>query len=519
MASFVSQYNFERGARAPDLPEKVTVFDTTLRDGEQTPGVALSPAEKIHIAEQLAKLGVDIIEAGFPINSQTEQNTIKQIQEMGLKSKICGLARAVDADIECAINCKVDIVHTFISTSDIHIKHQMNSTREAVKKSAINAVKKIKERGVKCIFSPMDATRTDFDFLIDVCKAVEEAGADTINIPDTVGVMNPRAIGQLFGRIRREIKTPLDVHCHNDFGLAVANTLAAVEAGASQVQVTINGLGERAGNADLSQTVMALEILYGVKTNINSRLLTETSKLIERFTMINLPPNTPLVGKNAFTHESGIHAAAILKNASTFEPLSADLVGQRSRVVLGKNTGKHAVENTLHAMGYKLTPDQLAQVTQRIKELAIKQKKMSEDDLIAIADDVIGKLPDKETLIKLDEFSVFTSNKMRTVANVVIELNGKKNIGSGTGVGAVDAAYHAICSAASMPIKLTEYNLKAITGGTDALAHVLIRIEDDKKNEYQADSVHEDIVLASVNALIKSMNKMAISRSGGRADG
>ena len=337
MGTFVSYYNFDAETRqSMDLPKKVSVFDTSLRDGEQTPGVVFTGKEKCHIATELSKLGVDIIEAGFPANSEEEQKNIQEITGLGLKSKICTLARAVESDIEGCIKCNPNMVHTFISTSDIHIKYQMNTTREAVMKRAIDSVDKIKNQGFECMFSPMDATRTDFDFLVKVCKEVENAGADIINIPDTVGVMNPPAMRSLFKRLKNHLKIPLDVHCHNDFGLAVPNTLAAVESGASEVQVTVNGLGERAGNANLAQVVMSLNILYGVNTNIKTQGLTEISKLVERLSMIHNPANTPLVGKNAFSHESGIHAAAILKRAETFEPISAEMVGQRSRVVIGK---------------------------------------------------------------------------------------------------------------------------------------------------------------------------------------
>ncbi len=509
MNSFVSTFNFEPEIRKTMLiPEKVFIFDTTLRDGEQTPGVSLTSNEKMHIAEQLDKLGVAIIEAGFPINSQIEKEAMMQIAGAGFKSKICGLSRVIERDIDACIESNVDIIHTFVSTSAIHIQHQMNTTQEAVKEKAIRAVSYIKEHGFECLFSPMDATRTELGYLIEICKAVEEAGADRINIPDTVGVMNPSAMKYLISKLRNELTIPLEVHCHNDFGLAVPNSLAGVEAGASYVQATINGLGERAGNASLEQVVMSLEILYGIKTDIKTELLTETSKLVERLTVVHLPPNTPLVGRNAFTHESGIHAAAILKNSMTFEPITPEMVGQKSRVVMGKHTGRHAVRDTLQDMGYTVTEIELEEITKRIKKIAEKQKKISEDEVIAIADDVIGAVSSVSDRIKLDEFTVFTSNKMRSVSSVVIEINGIKKVGAATGVGAVDAASKAILSIVPIEAKLTEYNLKAITGGTDALANVLIRIMDKEKNEYHAEAVHEDIVLASVNALIKGMNKV-----------
>ncbi len=516
MKTFVSHYNFVDDVRSTmKLPEKVFIFDTTLRDGEQTPGVSLNGSEKLHIAEQLDKLGVAIIEAGFPINSIPEKDIIKQISGAGFKSKICALCRVIEKDIDACIECDVDVVHTFVSTSDIHIKYQMNTTKEEVKEKAVEAVSYIKEQGFECLFSPMDATRTDFTYLAEVCKAVEEAGADRINIPDTVGVMNPPAMKYLISKLRKEISIPLEVHCHNDFGLAVPNSLAGVEAGASYVQATINGLGERAGNASLEQVVMSLEVLYGIKTGINTELLSETSKLVERFTLVNLPPNTPIVGRNAFTHESGIHAAAILKNNMTFEPITPEMVGQKSRVVMGKHTGKHAVKDTLTDLGYHVDEEQLQRITTRIKELAEKQKKISEDEIIAITDDVVGGSSSGTDKIKLEEFTVFTSNKMKSVSSVIIDIDGTKKVGTAIGIGSVDAASKAIFSALPMEVSLTEYNLKAITGGTDALANVLIRITDKEKNEYQAEAVHEDIVLASVNAMIKGMNKVMKKKTSG----
>ncbi|MEK6973413.1 MAG: 2-isopropylmalate synthase [archaeon] len=507
-------YNFIADVRGRmDLPDAVFVFDTTLRDGEQTPGVSLSGAEKMHIAEQLDKLGVAVIEAGFPINSNPEKEIVKQIAAAGFKSKICALSRVVENDIDACIDCDIDIIHTFISTSDIHIKYQMDTTREEVKERAIKAVSYIKNQGFECLFSPMDATRTDLTYLIEVCEAVSQAGADRINIPDTVGVMNPQAMKYLVSKLKSSLKVPIEVHCHNDFGLAVANSLAGVEAGASYVQVTVNGLGERAGNASLEQTVMGLESLYNIKTGIKTEMLTETSKLVERFTFINMPPNTPLVGKNAFTHESGIHAAAVLKSNMTFEPIVAESVGQRSRLVMGKHTGKHAVEDTLKGLGYSANEKQVEQITVRIKDLAEKKKKIFEEDLAAIADEVIGNFSNVKDRVILEEFNVFTSNKLKSVSSVILSVDGIKKIGVSSGVGSVDAATKAILSAVPLDMSLKEYNLKAVSGGTDSLANVLIRIADKQKNEYQAEAVHEDIVLASINALIKGMNKIMANNS------
>ncbi|MBU4406614.1 MAG: 2-isopropylmalate synthase, partial [Candidatus Altiarchaeota archaeon] len=307
---------------------KIKIFDTTLRDGEQTPGVALTVDNKIQIAQALAEMGVDIIEAGFPMNSEFEFQAVKKIAKE-VDTTICGLARALQPDIDSCIKADVNLVHTFISTSPQHLKYQMNKTQDEVYEMAVKAVEYVVDHGLPCIFSPMDATRSDFSYLLRVCKGVEEAGAKVINVPDTVGVMYPSQMREFIAKIRKEVKIDLDVHCHNDFGMAVANTLAAVEAGCNQTQVAVNGLGERAGNADLEQVVMALEVLYKIKTNIKTENIYKTSKLVERLTGVRVMPNFPIVGDNAFAHESGIHVHAMLKKAETFEALKPEMVGAR----------------------------------------------------------------------------------------------------------------------------------------------------------------------------------------------
>ncbi|MEA3255231.1 MAG: 2-isopropylmalate synthase, partial [Candidatus Altiarchaeota archaeon] len=308
--------------------KSVKIFDTTLRDGEQTPGVALTLEKKLEIAHALTDLGVDIIEAGFPINSEGEFQAVKKISRE-VDTTVCGLARALKPDIDKCIEADVQLVHTFISTSPQHLKYQMKKSEDEVYKMAVEAVEYVVDHGIPCLFSPMDATRTDLPYLLKVCRGVEEAGAVTINIPDTVGVMYPSGMKELMKKIREEIRIDLDVHCHNDFGMAVANTLAAAEAGCNQVQVAVNGLGERAGNADLEQVAMALKLLYGIETNINTKKIYPTSKLVERLTGIRVMPNFPIVGDNAFAHESGIHVHAVLKKAETFEPIKPEMVGAR----------------------------------------------------------------------------------------------------------------------------------------------------------------------------------------------
>ncbi len=503
--AFVSPYNKRSEGRSAEI------FDTTLRDGEQTPGVSFTHSEKMHIAEKLDEAGVSVIEAGFPINSKPEEKAVKDIVGMGLSAKVCALARVKEEDIEAAAGCGVDIIHVFVSTSDLHLKYQLRKSRKDVLEMARKAVLSVKDRGMKCLFSPMDATRTEFGYLVDVCRAVRDAGADMINIPDTVGAISPPAMKGFIERIKSEIDIPIAVHCHNDFGLAVANSIAGVEGGADQVQVSVNGLGERAGNADLAQVAVSLEALYGVRTGIKTEKLSELSSAVERFSMINLPPNFPLLGKNAFAHESGIHAHAVIENNACFEPIPASMVGQKSRIVIGKHTGKHAVREILKNMGYKLSENQVMKVVEKVKTLAEKQKKIVEDDVIAIADDVAGELKDDEKIVSLKELSVFTGNMTTPTAMAKLSIRGKERIGTATGVGPVDALSKAIKSVVGPDIKLKEYNLKAITGGTDALADVVIKIEDRKRNVFQAEAVDEDVIMASALALIKGINK-ALSR-------
>ncbi|MEM3400078.1 MAG: 2-isopropylmalate synthase [Candidatus Micrarchaeia archaeon] len=508
MRAFVGEYNKEVRGSFKKMPKSVAIYDCTLRDGEQTPGVSFKKEEKLRIARQLDKLGVDYIEAGFPINTKPEFEAVKEIAGMGLSAKISGLARVIREDMDACIDAGVSMVHVFVSTSDIHLKYQIQKTRSEVYELAVNSVSYVKEHGLECLFSPMDATRTDFDYLVKVCKGVEEAGADAINIPDTVGVLNPPATRHLISRITERVKVPVHIHCHNDFGLAVANSLAAVEGGARGVHVTVNGMGERAGNASLEQVVMSLHALYGVKTNVKSKCLTETSVLVEQLSEVQLPPFYPIVGKNAFAHESGIHAHAVLKKAETFEPLVPEDVGQKRRIVIGKHSGKASIERALSDLGYRVEGETLLEITRRIKETAEAKKRIYDEDIIAIAEDVLGH-GKREPFVVLDEVTVVTGNKVTPTASVVLKYEGETIKGASQGVGPVDAAANAIQAiiGADTKVKLMEYNLRAITGGTDALADVTIKIQDERRNVFQANAVDDDIVMASVDALLRAINE------------
>ncbi|ADG13125.1 isopropylmalate/citramalate/homocitrate synthase [Methanocaldococcus infernus ME] len=489
------------------LPDRVYIFDTTLRDGEQTPGVSLTVDEKVEIAINLDKLGVDIIEAGFPISSSGEYEAVKKIASLNLDAEICALARAVKEDIDRAIDCGVDRIHTFIATSPLHRKYKLKMSKEEIVEKAVNAIEYIKEHGIKVEFSAEDATRTEIDYLKEVYKKAVEAGADIINVPDTVGVMIPRATYYLISELRKEIDN-ISVHCHNDFGLAVANSLAAVEAGAIQCHVTVNGLGERGGNAALEEVVTSLHFIYGIKTKVKTEELYNISKLVEKLTEVKVQPNKAVVGDNAFAHESGIHAHGVLAHALTYEPIPPELVGQRRRIILGKHTGTHAIEAKLKELGYtNINKEQFKEIVKRIKSLGDKGKRVTDKDVEAIVEDVIGRVSKRERVVDLEQIAVMTGNKVIPTASVALKINDNLIKTSAIGVGPVDAAVKAIQKAIGEKIKIKEYHIDAITGGTDALAEVVVTLEGYGK-EITTKAAREDIVRASVEAVIDGINKI-----------
>ncbi|MCS7114682.1 MAG: 2-isopropylmalate synthase [Candidatus Bathyarchaeota archaeon] len=492
----------------------IRIFDTTLRDGEQTPGVSLSIDEKVEIARQLDMLGVDVIEAGSPMSSEGEKEAVKAIAKAGLKAEICALARTTREDIDSAIQCEVNSVHTFVSVSDIQIKHALNSTHEQVLKATVDSVEYVKDHGLICEFSPMDATRAEMEFLKEICKAAEEAGADRINIPDTVGVMIPGHMKNLIGEIRSVVKVPISVHCHNDFGMAVANSLAGVEAGATQVHVTVNGIGERAGNAALEEVVMALNALYKYKTGINTRLLYSTSKLVSRLTGIPIPPNKAIVGENAFSHKSGIHTRGVTVEPLTFEPITPEIVGRRRRLEAGKLAGRHGIKAQLEEVGIHPTKEQLKMIVKRVKELGDKGKIVTDADLMAIARAVMGEIVKEERVVDLSGLTVVTGINTIPTATVKLKIGDKEYISTETGVGPVDAAIKAIqkVTSALVDVKLSEYRLEALTGGSDAVAEVIVKVEDKSGNIVSARAVNEDIVRASVEAMIEGINRCLLKR-------
>jgi 2-isopropylmalate synthase len=490
----------------------IRIFDTTLRDGEQTPGVSLTMEDKIEIARQLSKLGVDVIEAGSPMSSEGEKRVVKEIAAAGLESEICGLARATRSDIDAAIDCDVNVVHVFIPTSPVQMKYAVNMTPEQVLSATVDHVEYVKKHGLKCEFSPMDATRSEPRFLKQVCQAAEKAGADMLNIPDTVGIMIPKTMRKLIEDVRKAVKMPISVHCHDDFGMAVANSLAAVEAGATQVHATINGLGERAGNASLEEVVMALHMIYKLKTGINSRLLYSTSRIVATLTGIFVQANKAIVGENAFAHESGIHTRGVTVKPLTFEPIKPESVGRTRKLVAGKLAGTRGIKAELQEIGIHPTEDQLKEIVQRVKELGDKGKMVTDADLLALTSAVMGEVIAEEKIVDLCDMAVVTGIKVIPTASVRLVLDGKEYIAAETGVGPVDAVLKAIQKLTSnlAKIRLNEYRLEAITGGSNAVAEVVIKVEDERGHIVSARAAREDIVMASVEAMINGINKCLI---------
>lgn len=483
-----------------------------MRDGEQSPGVSLTQDDKIEIAKQLGLLGVDSIEAGFPASSEGEKKVVKEIVDLKLDSEICALARANRNDINAAIECDVPAIHVFIPTSPVQMKYAVNMTPEQVLSAAVDSIEYVKKHGLICEFSPMDATRTQTKFLQQICQAAEKAGMDRLNVPDTVGIMIPRTIAKLIEDLKKTLKTPISVHCHDDFGMAVANSLAAVEAGAKQVHCTINGLGERAGNASLEEIVMALHMIYKLETNVNTRLLYSTSRMVAALTGLQVQANKAIVGENAFAHESGIHTRGVTVKPLTFEPIKPELVGRTRKLVAGKLAGTRGIKAELEEIGIHPTEEQLKEIVQRVKDLGDKGKMVTDADLLALTSAVMGEVVGEEKIVDLCDLAVMTGIKVIPTASVRLALDGKEYSAAETGVGPVDAVLKAIQKLTHNleKISLKEYRLEAITGGSNAVAEVVIKVEDEKGNIVSARAAREDIVMASVEAMINGINKCLI---------
>lgn len=498
--------------------DRLYIFDTTLRDGEQSPGASLTSDEKLEVALQLAELGVDIIEAGFPIASPDDAAAVERIAAEVKGPIIAGLARCKPDDIDVAwesLSAGENVrLHTFISTSDIHLKHQFRMTREEALEHAVAMVKRAKKYVSDVEFSPMDATRSDWDYLYRVLEAVIDAGATTINIADTVGFATPGEFGKLIASIRERVpnsdRAIISVHCHNDLGMAVANSLSAVLNGARQVECTINGIGERAGNAALEEIVMATRTrsdIYCVETGIDSSQIYKTSRLVSNLTGIVVQPNKAVVGSNAFAHESGIHQDGVLKERTTYEIMDARNVGlSDSTLVLGKHSGRHALRKRFEEMGYRLSEEEVNRAFIRFKEIADKKKEITSKDLEAImADEIVAV----EELYQVRRLQVSCGYPAVPTATVELRLpNGEDRMEVATGTGPVDACYKAISRMIDVPVRLVEYSVRSVTSGIDALGEVAVRI-DSAGRTFHGRGADPDIIVASAKAYLNAINKAA----------
>ena len=485
---------------------KVKFLDTTLRDGEQTPGVSLTLDEKLAIARGLDLLGVQVIEAGSAMTSDGERQSIKAIAASGLSAEICSYVRALPADVDTALACDVDSIHLVVSVSDLHIERKLRSDRKSVIRKAVEVTEYAKDHGLIVELSGEDASRADHDYLVSLYAAGIEAGADRLAFCDTVGVLVPEITYEIF-RSLCNLSAPVSIHCHNDFGMATANTVSALRAGASQAHVTVNGIGERAGNASLEEVVMILESLYKIETGIKCRDFYQLSRMVSRMTGLPLAPNKAIVGENAFTHEAGIHVHGLLADTKTYEPIPPETVGRKRRIVLGKHAGSASVELALREFGIGTTKDQLAQIVSRVKELGDKGKRVSDADLQTIADTVLSI--QMEPKVRLKELTVVAGNTVTPTASVKIQLGGSEKLEAGTGVGPVDAAINAIRRAISgvADVRLEEYHVDAITGGTNALVEVWVTMAmADRK--ITARGAGADIIMASVEAVLEGINRL-----------
>ena len=496
--------------------DKVYIFDTTLRDGEQSPGASMSIEQKLEVAKLLANTGVNIIEAGFPISSPKQFEGVKLIAETVEGSVIAGLARTLEKDIttcyEAVKSASHKRIHTFIATSDIHMTYTLKKTKNEVLKLAIQAVGLAKSMVDDVEFSAEDATRSDWAFLADVYSAVIEAGATTINVPDTVGYTTPDEFAELIRYLLNNVKgiknVIISVHCHNDLGLATANTLSALKTGARQVEVSVNGIGERAGNASLEEIVMSLRTrkdIFKLDCDIHTENIYHLSKTIVYFTGIPVQPNKAIVGENAFAHEAGIHQDGMIKHRMTYEIMTPQSIGrQKSLLVLGRHSGKHGLKQKLVELGYTVKEEDFKRVYDRFVEVADKKKELFDEDLHAILEEELNIIPEVFSLVY---FSVVTGNKVIPTATVKMRKKSQELQEAATGDGPVDAVYRAIEKITDTPVKLINYSINAVTHGKDALGGVTISVERNGK-VYRGYGVATDVIEASAHALLNAINKI-----------
>ncbi len=505
--------------------DRVLIFDTTLRDGEQCPGATMTFEDKVDIADLLDQMGVDIIEAGFPIASEGDFEAVSEIARRVSRATVAGLARAIDGDIARAgaavRHAKRPRIHTFVSTSPIHLAHQMRKTEEEVLDIIARTVAQARGLVEDVEWSAMDATRTPLDYLCRCVEAAIRAGATTINLPDTVGYATPAEYAAMFRNVRERVpgsdKAIFSVHCHNDLGLAVANTLAGIEAGARQVECTINGIGERAGNAALEEVVMALKTRRDVlpyDTGIDTTMLTRASKQVSAVTSFPVQFNKAIVGRNAFAHESGIHQDGMLKNAETYEIMTPESVGvSKTSLVMGKHSGRHAFKEKLRELGYDLGDNALQDAFKRFKDLADRKKHVYDEDLVAIVDDEIGNAHER---IVLQALTVIAGTIGPQSATLTLAIDGQHKTHQATGNGPVDATFNAIRAILPHEATLDLFQIHAVTEGTDAQAEVSVRLSEGGRS-FTAKGHDPDTLVACARAYLGALNKLTAWQARGRA--
>ena len=498
------------------MSERVIIFDTTLRDGEQSPGASMNTGEKLRLAVQLEKLGVDVIEAGFPAASEGDLEAVSRIAGRLKNAEVAALARASKQDIDQAWKAVQHAakprIHTFIATSDIHLEYKLKMSRDEVVAAAVEAVTYAKSLTDNVEFSAEDGSRSDRDFLCRIFEAVIAAGANTINLPDTVGYAIPQEYAELVDYVVKHTPNSnqaiFSVHCHNDLGLATANTIAAIGAGARQAEVTINGIGERAGNTSLEEVVMALHTrsnLMTVGTNIHTEFIHPTSRLVSMITGIIVQPNKAIVGANAFAHEAGIHQDGVLKNPMTYEIMKPETVGLTANtMVLGKHSGRHALRSHLKNMGYDLSGDELALIFKKFKDLADKKKQVVDEDLEVIVTEGILRTSD---VFKLDYLQVIAGNTVLPMASVRLDINGRQVQDAGYGNGPIDATFNTIAKLAGASSELLRFSVSALTGGTDAQGEVTVRLRENGLIAL-GKGADPDIITASAKAYINGLNRL-----------
>ena len=504
------------------MGRRIRIFDTTLRDGEQTPGVNLNISDKLRIAHVLAGLGVDVIEAGFPASSQDDFVAVRRVSEQIRGPVICALARAEERDIrraaEALEKAEKSRIHIFIASSDIHLQYKLKMTREQVRARTAASVRLARSLCADVQFSAEDASRSDPAFLCELFETAIENGASTVNIADTVGYAVPDEFAALIRRVmggtRNLGDTVVSVHCHNDLGMATANSLAALMAGAGQVECTLNGLGERAGNAAAEEIVMALQTrhdLFGLEHGVDTRMFSRASKTVASVTGVYVPQNKPVVGKNAFVHDAGIHQHGVLANPLTYEIMTPQSVGLTGTgLALGKLSGHHAFEEKLSELGLVVDPAVSLAAFNAFKDLACRKKDVSDDDVRALVEEAVydSHIVDG---YELDTFQIQSGNRMQAMALVSLSRKGEKfTEATGAGEGPIDASFNAINRIVGQDFKLLFYNIKAVTGGTDALGEVRVRITDAAGHEFPGKGVSTDIIKSSIRAYINAINRSMI---------